>query len=160
MSGLLVTVCLLELVFSIVAQLSFPAVPAVPTPIRDEDDDGSNTSYHALWALAAIPLLLCFFAILFLMNKRRKADNQYSQDQATYAAAANSPMPIVYDFPQTISRQTFGGLGGPPGGYPNGPPMPPTVTRGGMPGMGNMGAMMMGNMGPGGPGVKAPAGFY
>jgi hypothetical protein len=54
---------------------------------------GSNTALYGLFALAIIPVLLFFAICLFLMNRTRKADNQYAQDTSTFSTVAAQPYP-------------------------------------------------------------------
>jgi len=59
----------------------------------------SNKALFALFALACIPLLICFFVCLLILNKRRQADNQYMQDTATFSNVASSPQNVAYAAP-------------------------------------------------------------
>jgi len=59
----------------------------------------SNKALFALFALALIPLLICFFVCLLIINKKRQADNQYMQDTATFSNVASSPQNVAYAAP-------------------------------------------------------------
>jgi len=59
----------------------------------------SNHALFALFALALIPLLLCFIVVLLIINKKRAADNQYMQDTATFSNVASSPQNVAYAAP-------------------------------------------------------------
>jgi len=67
---------------------------------NDEDDDGnSNTALYGLFGLIAIIPLAILAIFLFMKSKKRKADNQYMQDTATFSNVAASPQPINYPYP-------------------------------------------------------------
>jgi hypothetical protein len=55
---------------------------------------GSNTALYGLFALALIPVLLFLAICIFLMNRTRKADNQYAQDTSTFSTVAAQPYPV------------------------------------------------------------------
>lgn len=59
----------------------------------------SNTGLYALFVLVLVPIFCIFCICLLLRNKRRRADNQYKQDTATFANVASSPQPINYPYP-------------------------------------------------------------
>lgn len=59
----------------------------------------SNTGLYALFVLVLVPIFCVFCICLLLRNKRRRADNQYKQDTATFANVASSPQPINYPYP-------------------------------------------------------------
>eukprot|EP01005_Ploeotia_sp_CARIB1_P001690 NODE_5_length_3565_cov_439.914194_g4_i0.p1 GENE.NODE_5_length_3565_cov_439.914194_g4_i0~~NODE_5_length_3565_cov_439.914194_g4_i0.p1 ORF type:complete len:944 (-),score=268.80 NODE_5_length_3565_cov_439.914194_g4_i0:604-3435(-) len=67
--------------------------------IDDDEDDDSNTALFGLFGLLGI-IPLCLLAICLLLRlKKRKADNQYMQDTATFGNVAASPQPINYPYP-------------------------------------------------------------
>jgi hypothetical protein len=67
--------------------------------VSDDDEDGSDSALYGLFALAAIPIICIVLCCLFMKNRRRKADNQYMQDTATFSNVAAQPQPINYPYP-------------------------------------------------------------
>lgn len=66
-----------------------------PTGIRNE----SNHGLYGLFGLVAIPILLGLLIFLLVRNSRRRADNQYMQDAATFSNVASGPQPLATAVP-------------------------------------------------------------
>jgi hypothetical protein len=63
------------------------------------DNDDSNHGLYGLFGLIAIPILCCCAIFLVVRNSRRRADNQYMQDAATFSNVASGPQPIAAALP-------------------------------------------------------------
>jgi hypothetical protein len=63
------------------------------------DNDDSNHGLYGLFGLIAIPILCCCIIFLVVRNSRRRADNQYMQDAATFSNVASGPQPIAAALP-------------------------------------------------------------
>jgi len=71
-----------------------------PTTIVGADDnDDSNHGLYGLFGLIAIPILCIIIICLLIRNSRRRADNQYMQDAATFSNVASGPQPIAAALP-------------------------------------------------------------
>lgn len=71
-----------------------------------QQGSASNTGLYALFVLVLIPIFCIFCICLIVRNKKRRADNQYKQDTATFANVASSPQPINYPYPYAAEGQT------------------------------------------------------
>jgi len=71
-----------------------------PTTIVGADDNSdSNHGLYGLFGLIAIPILCIIIICLLIRNSRRRADNQYMQDAATFSNVASGPQPIAAALP-------------------------------------------------------------
>jgi hypothetical protein len=69
------------------------------TIVGANDNDDSNHGLYGLFGLIAIPLLCICLICLLVRNSRRRADNQYMQDAATFSNVASGPQPIAAALP-------------------------------------------------------------
>jgi len=80
-----------------------------------DDNDDSNHGLYGLFGLIAIPILCCLIIFLVVRNSRRRADNQYMQDAATFSNVASGPQPIAAAVPAAVYDYDY------PKAYPAGP---------------------------------------
>jgi hypothetical protein len=85
------------------------------TVVGADDNDDSNHGLYGLFGLIAIPILCCLIICLVIRNSRRRADNQYMQDAATFSNVASGPQPIAAAVPAAVYDYDY------PKAYPAGP---------------------------------------
>jgi hypothetical protein len=89
--------------------------------VGTEEEDDSNHGLYGLFGLLAIPLLCCLIIFLVVRNSRRRADNQYMQDAATFSNVASGPQPLATAVPAVqydVAKEVYPVVSAPAIAYP------------------------------------------